>query len=221
LLCCRVQSEERVHQQGGSIMSWSMEGTYFENCNCDTICPCTWSGFTAHATHDRCKAVLNYHVERGEIDGVDVSDLTFAIVVDTPPVMIDGNWRVGVLLDDRASAEQAQHLGAVLGGEKGGPPAMLGPLIGEMLGVESMPVTYEEEGRRHRAQWGDAITMEVEDYYAGDHTQPVKLENVFHPSNSTLTVGKSIGGTRVSVFGIEFGQEGTSGASSPFAWSGE
>jgi hypothetical protein len=200
-------------------MAWSLEGTYFENCNCDAICPCTWSGLSEPATHDRCKVVLNYHIDRGAIDGVDVSGLTFAIVADTPPVMIDGNWRVGVLLDDKATQEQAQQLGSVISGQKGGPPAMLHPLIGEMLGVQSMPVTYTEEGRRHRVQWGDAVSMEVEDFYAGPQQQPVKLDNVFHPSNSTLTVTKSVG-TRVSVFGIEYGETGTSGAASPFSWSG-
>lgn len=201
-------------------MSWSLEGTYFENCNCDTICPCTWSGLSEPATYDRCMVVVNYHINQGEIDGVDVSGLTFALVADTPPVMLDGAWRVGVLIDDQASSEQAEALGTVISGQKGGPPAMLHPLVGEMLGIESMPVTYEEGERRHRVQWGDAVAMEIEDFHAGPQEQPVQLNNVFHPSNTTLTVGKSVG-TQVSAFGIEFGQEGTNGASAPFAWSGE
>jgi len=201
-------------------VAWSFDGTYFENCNCDAICPCTWSGLSATATHDRCLVVLNYHIEHGMIDGVDVSGLTFAIVADTPPVMGDGNWRVGVLLDDRATTKQATQLGTVISGQKGGPPAMLHPLIGEMLGVEQMAVSYEEDGRRHRVRWGDAVAMEIEDFYAGPQQAPVKLENVFHPSNSTLTVGTSVG-TQVSAFGIAFGQNGTSGASAPFSWSGE
>ena len=44
-------------------MAWNLEGTYFENCSCDTICPCTWSGLTAPATHDRCLAMLAFHVD--------------------------------------------------------------------------------------------------------------------------------------------------------------
>ena len=46
-------------------MAWTIEGTYFENCSCDTICPCAWSGLTAKATHDRCYAMLAFHVDRG------------------------------------------------------------------------------------------------------------------------------------------------------------
>ncbi len=201
-------------------MAWSFEGTYFENCNCDTICPCTWSGLTEAATHDRCKVLLNYHIITGHIDGVDVRGLTFGIVADTPPVMSEGNWRVGVLLDASATPEQAAKLGEVISGQKGGPLAVLSPLIGEMLGIESAPVTFEEDGKRHSIRWGEMAEIVIEDFHAGANAEPVQLTNVAHPSNSTLTVGKAVA-ARVSAFGIEFGQAGSSSASSPFSWSGE
>src|SRR4249920_240018 len=121
-------------------MAWRLSGTYFESCSCDEICPCTWSAFTAKATLDRCRALLAYHVDSGEIDGVDVSGLNFAIFLDTPPVMGEGNWRVGVYLDEAASDSQAERLGAVVSGQLGGPLAMLAPLIGEMLGVEKAAI---------------------------------------------------------------------------------
>ena len=92
-------------------MAWRLDGTYFESCSCDAVCPCTWSALTAKATLDRCRALLAYHVESGEIDGLDVSGLSFALFLDTPPVMSEGNWRVGVYLDDAASDRQAEHVG--------------------------------------------------------------------------------------------------------------
>ena len=103
-------------------MAWRLEGKYFESCSCDAICPCTWSALTAKATLDRCRALLAYHVESGEIDGVDVSGLSFALFLDTPPVMSEGNWRVGVFLDEAASDSQAAQLGTVLSGQAGGQP---------------------------------------------------------------------------------------------------
>ena len=102
-------------------MAWRLEGKYFESCSCDAICPCTWSALTAKATLDRCRALLAYHVESGEIDGVDVSGLSFALFLDTPPVMSEGNWRVGVFLDEAASDSQAAQLGTVLSGPGGRP----------------------------------------------------------------------------------------------------
>ena len=200
-------------------MTWRLDGTYFESCSCDTVCPCTWSGFTAEATLDRCRALLAYHVDSGDIDGVDVSGLSFALFLDTPPVMSDGNWRVGVYLDDGASDAQAEQLGGVLSGQRGGPMAMLAPLIGEMLGVEKATITYSDYGPGHRVTIGDDIDLGVKDFAAGDNLAPVQLTNVVHPSNSTLTVAPAAQ-ARLSTFGIDWGREGQSGFSAPFSWAG-
>ena len=196
---------ERLPGKGG-IMAWRLDGTYFESCSCDAVCPCTWSALTAKATLDRCRALLAYHVESGQIDGVDVSGLSFALFLDTPPVMSEGNWRVGVYLDDTASDRQAEQLGAVLSGQAGGPPAMLGPLIGEML-------------ERRGVRIGEAIDVGVEDFVAIEGHDPVQLTNVFHPSNTTLTVAPA-DAAHLSTFGIDWGREGQSGFSAPFSWSG-
>ena len=84
-------------------MAWRIEGRYFENCSCDMPCPCTVT-IDAGADLDRCNAFLVFHVERGEIDGVDVGGVTVAVIVDSPKVMADGGWRLGILVDEGASA---------------------------------------------------------------------------------------------------------------------
>ena len=81
-------------------MAWSIEGNYFENCSCEVPCPCTVS-LDLGADHDRCNAFLVFDIESGEVEGVDVSGLTVAAMGDTPKVMSEGNWRLGVLIDDR------------------------------------------------------------------------------------------------------------------------
>ena len=174
---------------------------------------------TAKATHDRCRALLAYHIESGEIDDVDVSGLNFALFLDTPPVMSEGNWRVGVYLDEAASDGQAEQLGAVLSGQRGGVPAMLAPLIGEMLGVEQARIVYSEDGRGHHVRIGDDIDVGVEDFVASEGHGPVQLTNVFHPSNTTLTVAPA-NAAHLSTFGIDWGREGQSGFSAPFSWAG-
>jgi len=199
-------------------MAWSLEGNYFENCSCDTICPCTWSAFSAAATHDRCLAMLAFHIDRGAIEGVDVSGLNFALVVDSPAVMSDGGWRLGVVVDDAADAQQLAALGRVLGGELGGPPAMLGPLIGEMAGIERAPTQWRQSDANVSVRFGDLIDVEVANVVSGSLSEPVRLANVFHPANTTLTVSPATR-SRVDVFGINFDGTGTSGFNAPFAWS--
>jgi len=200
-------------------MAWQLTGTYAESCSCDAVCPCTWSALTAKATLDRCRALLAYHVAAGEIDGTDVSGLSFALFLDAPPVMAEGNWRVGVFLDATASDVQADELGAVLAGQRGGPPAMLGPLIGELLGIERVPIEFSDDGYAHRVRVGEAGGFEVADFVAIEGSDPVRLENVAHPSNTTLTVAPAKSAT-LSTFGVEWGRAGESGFTAPFSWSG-
>jgi len=199
-------------------MAWTLQGTYFENCSCDTICPCTWSGLTAHATHERCLAMLAFHVERGDIEGTDVSGLTFALVIDSPPVMSEGGWKVGVVLDAAASADQAAALGRVIGGELGGPPAMLRPLLGEMAGIQSAPCEWRDSDGTFTLRFGDVIDVEVATLRTPGLDAPVQLANIFHPANTTLTVSPATR-SRVDAFGIRFDGTGTSGFNAPFAWA--
>lgn len=198
-------------------MPWSLEGTYFENCNCDVICPCAATGFTHPSDQDRCCVLFAFHVERGDVDGVDVSDRNVLLVVDAPKQMTDGNWRVGVIMDDRASEEQAEALGAVFGGQKGGPMAGVAPLIGEMLGVESAPIEYADDGVRHRLKVGDKIDIEVEDYADADGA-PIRLSGFGHPVNSTLALARA-SRSRGSAFGVDLSNEGKNAHSAPFSWA--
>jgi len=201
-------------------MAWRLEGTYFENCNCDMVCPCTTSGLTMPADQERCLVVLAFHVGQGEVDGVDVSGRTVVMLVDSPQVMVDGNWRVGVVMDAAASPEQAEKLGAVFGGQAGGPMAMLSPLIGEMLGIESAPIDYIDDGRRHSIKVGELMDIEIEDFVPpGNPTGEVEhLTGMFHPANSTLTIAKA-NRSRVDAFGLSFANDGKNGHSAPFSWS--
>src|SRR3954452_12702043 len=110
-------------------MAWKVEGTYFENCSCDVPCPCTVS-FDMGADYDRCEVLLAFDVEAGEVDGVDVGGVTVAVVADTPKVMTDGDWKLGLIIDDAASDEQADKLAAVFSGQMGGPMAGLAAPLG-------------------------------------------------------------------------------------------
>jgi hypothetical protein len=199
-------------------MSWQVEGTYFENCNCDFACPCTVTTFASPGTEDRCQVVLAYHIERGNIDGVDVGGHTVAVVADAPPQMTDGNWRVGLLIDDKASKEQADKLAGVFSGQMGGPMANLAPLIGEVLGIEQMPIEFRDGGRKHHLRIGGDIEIEVEDFVPDGMTEPTKLVGVGHPSNTTLNVARPTS-SRIKAFGMEFHNSGKSAFSAPYRWS--
>jgi hypothetical protein len=201
-------------------MAWRLEGSFFESCPCDVVCPCVTSAFTKPADVDRCRMVLAFHIDSGEVEGVDVSGLNVAMFGDTPPVMGDGNWRLGFFIDASASQEQADKLAAVFSGELGGPPEMFGAMMGENLGVEVAPIEYADEGRRHRVRIGDFAEIEVEDYVPPQtpEGEVYKLINVLHPVNSTLNIAQTTT-SRFNAFGYEFSYEGQFGDSAPFSWA--
>jgi hypothetical protein len=199
-------------------MSWKLAGSYIETCSCDVVCPCTVS-FALPATRDRCKAILVFHVESGEVEGTDVSGLTVAALVDTPRVMSEGNWRLGVFIDAAASDEQAEKLGAVFSGALGGPMAAVGPLIAENLGVERAPIEVHEDGLRHSVRIGDVVDFEIEDVVplGVDTGKPVMLSGVGHPASSELNVANATR-SNIDAFGIQY--EASAGVStSQFSWA--
>ena len=200
-------------------MAWKLDGTYFENCSCDWVCPCTVTSLTSPATYDRCEVVLVYHVDSGQIEGLDVGGMTVALICDTPRQMTDGNWRVGVIVDDSASKEQHEALVAVFAGQKGGPMGALAPLIGEVLGVESRPIEYVSSGVKHSVRMGSSVEMESEDFVPDGMSSATQLVGVFHPSNSTLTIAKPTR-SKISAFNMTFNNEGRSSFSAPFNWVG-
>ena len=202
-------------------MAWRLDGTYFENCSCEVGCPCTVADFSAKADYDRCRFLMAFHVDKGSIDDVDVSGLTVGVFGDTPALMVEGNWKVGLFMDAQASEQQGAKLAGVFGGQMGGPMAGLAPLITEMLGMESTSIEYRNEGKHHSVKIGDAVEIEVDDVsspLAPDAAAPL-LTRVHHPANSELTVAKSTA-SRISAFGYDIALVGKSGFSAPFSWAG-
>jgi hypothetical protein len=199
-------------------MSWNLEGTYFENCNCDFACPCSVTSMVAAATGDRCQVVLAYHINSGNIDGTDVSGRSVAVVADAPKQMTNGDWRVGLIIDAKASKEQTDKLAGVFSGQVGGPMAALAPLIGQVLGIEQQPIDYKDDGHRHNLKIGNDIAIEVQDFIPEGMSEPTKLVGVFHPSNTTLTVARPTS-SKIKAFGMEFHNSGKSAFSAPFRWS--
>ena len=198
-------------------MAWNLDGTYFETCSCDLMCPCNLS-MDHGATYDYCRVTLVFNISNGEIEGTDVGGRKLAVIADSPKVMTEGGWRLGVLVDEGATDEQVEKLTGVFGGQKGGPMAGLAPLIGEMLGVERARFEVSEDGLKHSAKIGAVIDFEIEDIvpFGTETGQPAKLSGVFHPVGSELTAAEA---KRSSINAFEIQYEGKSGLSAPFSWA--
>ncbi len=146
-------------------MGFSVKGDYFEACTCDVSCPCVWG---RPATQDHCDVFAAWHVADGQKDGVDVAGLNVVMAVSSPKQMTDGGWKVALYVDDRASAEQSEALGAVFSGQAGGYLAALGPLIGEVVGVRPATIAFDREGRTFSAKVDEVLSMSSEELVGMD-----------------------------------------------------
>jgi hypothetical protein len=140
-------------------------------------------------------------------------------IIDTPKVMTDGNWRLGMFVDQQATDEQFDKLVKVFGGQLGGPMAALAPLVGEIVGVERAEIEISDDGLLHRVRVGDSIEFEVEDIvpFGKEDGQPVRFDGMFHPVGANLTMAEARR-SRIDAFGIRY--EGKTGLStSEFSWA--
>jgi hypothetical protein len=199
-------------------MSWNLKGSYVETCSCELMCPCNLS-FDHGATYDFCRVTLVFNIREGQIEGTDIAGLKVAAIADTPKVMTEGNWRLGVFVDERATDDQLDKLVKVFGGQLGGPMAGLVPLVGEMLGVERAAIEVVDDGVRHSVRVGDVIDFEIEDIvpFGVETGEPVRFSGMFHPVASDLTMAEAKR-SRIDAFGIQY--EGKTGLStSEFSWA--
>ena len=141
--------------------TYSMDGTLLEACSCMAPCPC-WIGDDPDG--GTCDAFIAYHVDRGQIRGVDVSDLSLVLVNQIPGNVLAGNWRVVLYVDDRATAEQREALLDAFGGKLGGAPAEFAKLIGEIVAVNPVPIEHRVVGGKGTIRVGTALYSEMAPY---------------------------------------------------------
>lgn len=170
-------------------MAYHLEGRLLEVCNCRVLCPC-WIG--EDADYGTCDTIIAWHIDRGRVDGVDVSGRTVAMIAHVPGNILQGNWKAAVYLDDRVSHDQEQALLAVYTGKKGGPVAELAKLVGEVVSVEKVPITFEVHGGSGTIKLGTAGYAELEPYKNATGATTTLADTVFSTvPGAPVFVGKS------------------------------
>jgi hypothetical protein len=184
--------------------SWQLSGDYFETCSCDFLCPCLPSNLAAQPTQGHCNFAMVFHIDQGRYGNLSLDGLNFAVVGHTPTVMSQGNWSVGVILDDRAAADQQQALTAIASGQAGGPMAPLGPLIGTFLGTVVKPIHYQTTALQRSVSIPGVLDQAVEGVSsASKRNEPLYIDNTLHPANTRLALGRATQ-SHLHVFGLDW-----------------
>lgn len=136
-------------------MAYNIEGRLLEVCTCKILCPC-WVGEDPDS--GTCDGVLGWHIDAGNIEGVDVTGRSLVILTHIPGNILKGNWNVRVYIDDKATPQQKDAMLKVWTGQAGGPVADLAKLVGKVDAVEQVPITFDVKGATGTIKVGQAIS---------------------------------------------------------------
>lgn len=151
--------------------TYTLEGQILEACSCNAPCPC-WIGDDPDG--GACDSFVAYNIERGQIQGIDVSGLTLVKIVYIPGNVFAGNWRAVVYVDGKGTPEQQQALIKVFNGELGGAMADLAKFVSELLEVRIAPIEYHIQEGKGTIKIGDVLESEMEPY-RGPEGKPTKI----------------------------------------------
>jgi len=199
---------------------WTLEGHYMEACTCEAACPCT---MLSDPTEGTCTAIVAWHIDEGRFNSTALDDLNVVVALHTPGNMADGDWKAALYLDDRASAEQHEALGTIFGGEAGGHPAHLTELISDMRGMESVPLTFETDGKRGRIRIGEVGEIGCADAEPVDGQNGAAPTVEGHPLAIAPGYPAVVAKTSQAHFdahGIAFDVSGRNALLSPFSYAG-
>ena len=205
-----------------AIPSWSISGQYCETCSCDFVCPCILTQMTARPTKGACTFAMAMHIHKGSFGPVPLDGVPFIVLGFTPGPMSEGNWSVGLVIDESATDQQRDAITAIASGGAGGPMAPLSGLIGTFLGVGRARVTIQSTGVNWSVTAGSLVDMTMEGVMGIDPrvTEPMAIENTGHPINSRLALARAKH-SHVHALGLSWDDDGglNNGHFAPFNWS--
>jgi hypothetical protein len=181
-------------------MAWRISGTYVANCSCNLICPCPVDG-PPTSPDGECRGVGVFHIADGNLDDTDLSDVDVGLVNYWPENLSAGNWKLGIVVDDGASDEQAGALERIFKGDEGGPFAEFAALTDEWLGMERASVSFTDGDRPSGSISDNSCTFEPlgGPEGSGAHTTVRNAAFGFAPE---FRVGRAPG--HMNALGIEF-----------------
>jgi hypothetical protein len=174
-------------------VAYRLSGTYVGHCDCRQVCPCATDG-PPTGPDGQCHGLLAYGIKDGNLDDTDLSGVNLVLGYMAPSNISSGNLKLGIVVDEEASEEQADALERIFKGDEGGFFGELIPLIGEWLGVERAAVSVSD-GDEPSAKIGDTdVNFEA---HRGQDGKPTTANNAPFGFAPVFTLGKSSGSSGV------------------------
>jgi hypothetical protein len=209
------------------IPSWKLKGDWFDVCNCNIPCPCT---FAQTPSYGDCQGVMAYHINSGQYGETSLDGLNVLILDSFKGNIWAGETKADLALffDERADEDQRKALNMIFTGKAGGLMGKFANLFGNVRGLEYTPIKFEVA--EDLGYWSAEIPGKViakAEALTGPMTPPGKRVQTINAPGSEVgpgavaTWGRTVT-NEVDVPEVRY-QWKTSGKSSkhfPFDWTG-
>lgn len=130
---------------------WKMKGQYLKNCNCLASCPCDTIGVPV--PHKFCEGVVGMNIQEGYFDNVNLSGVKWAVTVQWPGALHEGNGTAEIFVDESANEGQRNAVLTILSGKAGGTIfEILSQVISTVLGPHFVKVDWQFDKAKRRAR---------------------------------------------------------------------
>jgi hypothetical protein len=193
---------------------WEIRGPEFVMCNCNWGCPCQ---FGAPSTHGHCEAIVGGHIEQGRFNATSLDGLNWALLLQWPGEIADGNGKSQVIVDERAGDAQFEALRKILHGESTAPGAthffVFNSTMTEVLETLRAPIeaNIDVEGRTASIDVAGLVQAKgrpIIDAFSGNPAR----SRIHLPNGFEYTYAEMGTGTSSSTAGISMTLDGTYGA---------
>ncbi|MEL6267077.1 MAG: DUF1326 domain-containing protein [Pseudomonadota bacterium] len=168
--------------------TWNIDGELILNCNCTVFCPCVVSLGKHPPTEGYCQAWMGVRIDKGDFDGEDLSGLNVGMLLDIPGEMARGNWKAAAYIDKRASDAAFDGLVKIFSGKARGTTGLFSILVGEFMGAERQPITFETKGKTRHLVVGKKIKGAVTPIEGTDPDQEVMVTNTGYWMGADVTI---------------------------------
>jgi hypothetical protein len=192
-------------------MAYKLAGTYLGHCDCRQVCPCAFDE-PPTGRDGQCHGLLVINIDSGDLDGTDVSGTKAVLGYSSPGKISAGGLRLGLVVDEAASDDQAAALEKIFKGDEGGFFGELGALTGEWLGVQRDSISFSDGDEPSAKIGGTDVKFEAFRDAGGNKSVARNAPFGFAPE---FTLGKSSGTS--GLFGESF--EANYGEAARFEWA--
>jgi len=222
----RIEAPARIDNRhpetpksGQGTVEWGIKGELILNCNCTVFCPCVVSLGKHPPTEGHCQTWGGVRIDSGHYGDVDLSGLNIGLLIEIPGMMSRGNWKVALFIDERASHDAYHAIIDIFSGKARGTTGLFKVLVGEIIGVERQPISYETEGKTRHITVGRKIQGVVHPVGGKDADEDIVIKNTQYWMGPDITVATASKG-KVRSHGRVWDFDGRSAEICQIDWHG-